>query len=95
MHIARLPKARNLNFQKSKTGLFLTLPSMLDYYQQIRGQALIDTHAIKKLCDTPDLKMIKISRQKFLFEMQSHRKNSINRLWGKKNPISQNYGRKF
>ncbi len=22
-----------LNFQKSKTGLFLTLPSVLDYYQ--------------------------------------------------------------
>jgi hypothetical protein len=32
MHIAGMPKARNLNFQKSKTGLFLTLPSMLDYY---------------------------------------------------------------
>ena len=32
MHIARMPKARNLNFQKSKTGLSLTLPLMLDYY---------------------------------------------------------------
>ncbi len=37
MHIARMPKAkaRNLSFQKSKTGLFLSLSSMLDCYQSL------------------------------------------------------------
>lgn len=33
MNIAQMPKARNLNFQKSKAGLFLARPSMPAYYQ--------------------------------------------------------------
>ena len=47
MNIARMLNARNLNFQKSKVGLFIALPLMLDYYQLLTPYTSASTTQIQ------------------------------------------------
>jgi hypothetical protein len=46
-----------------------------------------------KISEIQDLKLIQITRYKFLLEMQAQSEKGILRCWGNKNKCQKNYGR--